>query len=59
MLGHKLTGERVYGIEMRGAWVRVHEPCEGVTSGWMLTDATGMLTDKKLALGILMTRSRP
>lgn len=59
--GHKLTGERVFGLEMRGAWLRVHEPCEGVDVGWMLTDATGIATgigsdERVRGMGVLMSR---
>ena len=55
-LGLKLSNERVFALEERTPWVRVHAPSEGILTGWMLTDAS-RLTDARVAgMGVLMTR---
>ena len=49
-VGLKICGELVLGLEVRGAWVKVHAPDAAHTEGWMLADGAS------LGLGVLLQR---
>jgi hypothetical protein len=52
----QLAGERVFCTEERGPWLHVHAPCDGVPSGWMLSDGSSMSDVSLRAMGVLMVR---